>query len=117
MLFIKGLSTLPHPTFKAQGFVDIWWVVQEGGLLLLVGHLLRQHRTYRSCTLRVFTVAQHSCNPAAVALGLRRLLRNLRIQVCVLGGHACACSLCFRRRCRWWSLLGLGCRRSLRTLL
>eukprot|EP00124_Ichthyophonus_hoferi_P001869 Ihof_evm9s110 gene=Ihof_evmTU9s110 len=80
MLFIKGLDTLPDVNTKSSGYIDIWWVVQEGGLLLLLGHLLSQHRTWRNCQLRVFTVASVDSNSVAIGNGLRRLLDNLRIK-------------------------------------
>eukprot|EP00123_Amoebidium_parasiticum_P011961 comp21026_c0_seq1/m.28237 comp21026_c0_seq1/g.28237 ORF comp21026_c0_seq1/g.28237 comp21026_c0_seq1/m.28237 type:complete len:1182 (-) comp21026_c0_seq1:729-4274(-) len=80
MLFAKGLDTFPAASFKAQGYLDIWWVVQEGGLLLLVGHLLKQHRTFQKCRMRVFTVASADSNSVAIGNGLKRLLKALRIQ-------------------------------------
>ena len=41
-----------------QGNIDIWWIVHDGGLLMLLPFLLKQHRTWRKCRLRIFTVAQ-----------------------------------------------------------
>jgi len=28
------------------GFVDVWWLHDDGGLTLLLSHLLREHNTY-----------------------------------------------------------------------
>ena len=43
---------------NVQGNIDIWWIVHDGGLLMLLPFLLKQHRTWRKCRLRIFTVAQ-----------------------------------------------------------
>lgn len=36
--------------------IDIWWVVQDGGLLLLLPWLLQRSKTFGNCRLRVFAV-------------------------------------------------------------
>lgn len=36
--------------------IDIWWVVQDGGLLLLLPWLLQRSKTFGGCRLRVFAV-------------------------------------------------------------
>ena len=46
------------PNHHVQGNIDIWWIVHDGGLLMLLPFLLKQHRTWRKCRLRIFTVAQ-----------------------------------------------------------
>jgi hypothetical protein len=35
-----------------EGFVDVWWVVHDGGLLLMIAHLLLRHKTWAGCKLR-----------------------------------------------------------------
>ena len=47
-----------HDDDDDQGNIDIWWIVHDGGLLMLLPFLLKQHRTWRKCRLRIFTVAQ-----------------------------------------------------------
>ena len=41
-----------------RGYIDVWWIVQDGGLLLLIPFLLLQNRVWRSCRLRIFTIAE-----------------------------------------------------------
>ena len=36
--------------------IDVWWIVHDGGLLLLLPHLLTLHRSWRGCKLRIFAV-------------------------------------------------------------
>jgi amino acid transporter len=45
---------------RAGGTIDVWWVVQDGGLLLLLSYLLRRHSTWRTCRVRVFCVVPAS---------------------------------------------------------
>ena len=56
VLVAKGV--FPQRKEKLSGFIDIWWVVHDGGMMLLLAHLLKQHKTWRKCQLRIFTVAQ-----------------------------------------------------------
>ena len=51
-----------QPNDLVQGNIDIWWIVHDGGLLMLLPFLLKQHRTWRKCRLRIFTVAQVTKN-------------------------------------------------------
>jgi potassium/chloride transporter 4/5/6 len=39
--------------------IDIWWVIHDGGLLILLSWLLQQHRIWRKCTLRLFTIMEN----------------------------------------------------------
>ncbi len=40
-----------------QGTIDVWWLYDDGGLTLLLPHILRTRRIYRDCRLRVFSLA------------------------------------------------------------
>lgn len=42
---------------RLTGNIDIWWVIHDGGLLLLIPYLLTLHKVYSGCKLRVFAVA------------------------------------------------------------
>lgn len=58
----------------------MWWVVHDGGLLLLLSFLLRQHRSWRNCRLRLFTVAQMEDNSIKMKEDLVQFLYQLRIE-------------------------------------
>ncbi|KJE93459.1 solute carrier family 12 [Capsaspora owczarzaki ATCC 30864] len=79
MLILTGLSAFPGIDDQMTGTIDIWWIVQEGGLLLLIGHLLAKHKVWRKCRLRLFTVAELSDNSMAIEEQLRNMLDQLRI--------------------------------------
>lgn len=36
------IQNFPRATEKQHGFIDVWWIVHDGGLLLLLAHLLSQ---------------------------------------------------------------------------
>jgi potassium/chloride transporter 4/5/6 len=83
-MFVKAQDDyLPADDARLSGTVDLWWILQEGGFLLLIGYLLHRHKVYRNCTLRLFTVAELTGSPAAIERQLEALLRALRIK-CVV---------------------------------
>lgn len=80
LLVMKGVDSWPESCDKLGGFIDIWWIVNDGGLLMLLPHLLKQHRTWKSCQLRIFTVAQPDDNSAEMRQALSKFLYHLRIE-------------------------------------
>ena len=78
LIVTKGINWFPSNGDKCRGNIDIWWVVRilynrvaksllrvslthpqdDGGLLMLLPFLLRQHKVWRQCHLRIFTVAR-----------------------------------------------------------
>ena len=59
VVLFKGSASYPRKGDKIEsGLIDIFWVVEEGGLCLLLPYLLSQHRLWRKqVTLRIFAVA------------------------------------------------------------
>ena len=58
VLVPKGIDWFPSNLDRMKGNIDIWWVVHDGGLLMLLPFLLHQHKVWRQCKLRIFTVAR-----------------------------------------------------------
>ena len=58
VLVPKGINWYPSNEDRMKGHIDIWWVVHDGGLLMLLPFLLRQHKVWKHCYLRIFTVAR-----------------------------------------------------------
>ncbi len=58
ILVPKGINWFPSNVDQMKGSIDIWWVVHDGGLLMLLPFLLLQHKVWRHCKLRIFTVAR-----------------------------------------------------------
>ncbi|XP_023030768.1 solute carrier family 12 member 4 isoform X8 [Drosophila tropicalis] len=78
----KGINFYPESNHKVKigGNIDIWWIVHDGGLLMLLPFLLKQHRTWRNCKLRIFTVAQIEDNSIQMKKDLKTFLYHLRIE-------------------------------------
>mmetsp|Transcript_17676 Transcript_17676/g.37847 ORF Transcript_17676/g.37847 Transcript_17676/m.37847 type:complete len:1040 (-) Transcript_17676:442-3561(-) len=73
---IKGIEDIPSEI--VHGTIDIWWMIHDGGFLILLSWLLAQHRVWRSCHLRVFTVAENVSEERATGAAemLSRTLRD-----------------------------------------
>lgn len=46
LLVAKGIIDFPSSVFKLTGFIDVYWIVQDGGLCLLIAYLLKQHKVH-----------------------------------------------------------------------
>ncbi|KAK2580350.1 hypothetical protein KPH14_001246 [Odynerus spinipes] len=80
LLVPKGINFFPDSTEKVVGNIDVWWIVHDGGLLMLLPFLLKQHRTWKNCKMRIFTVAQIEDNSIQMKKDLKKFLYNLRIE-------------------------------------
>jgi len=79
VLAVKGLNFFPcEPVI---GTIDIWWMVHDGGFLILLSWFLVQHRNWRRCHLRVFTICENISAESAryVEETLGGILRSQRI--------------------------------------
>ncbi|EFJ12492.1 hypothetical protein SELMODRAFT_425250 [Selaginella moellendorffii] len=73
------LDVFPSNGSTQEGNIDVWWIVHDGGLLLMLAHLINQHKVWRKCKLRVHTVAERLDNSEEVKNNLRKLLDKVRI--------------------------------------
>ena len=62
-----------------KGSIDVWWLYDDGGLTLLLPHILRTRRLYRDCQLRVFSLANRPDNLDRDTRSLATLLTKFRI--------------------------------------
>ncbi|XP_009978705.1 PREDICTED: solute carrier family 12 member 5-like, partial [Tauraco erythrolophus] len=63
----------------SEGHIDVWWIVHDGGMLMLLPFLLRHHKVWRKCKMRIFTVAQMDDNSIQMKKDLTTFLYHLRI--------------------------------------
>ncbi|EGD80722.1 solute carrier family 12 member 6 [Salpingoeca rosetta] len=75
----KNLHMFPDPGVPETGTIDVWWIVHDGGMLLLLAFLLQQDVVWRKCRLRVFTVAENDDNSVQMQQDLQSFLYHLRI--------------------------------------
>ncbi|CAG11308.1 unnamed protein product, partial [Tetraodon nigroviridis] len=80
LLVPKNISSYPSNGERfTEGHMDVWWIVHDGGMLMLLPFLLRQHKVWRKCKMRIFTVAQMDDNSIQMKKDLLTFLYHLRI--------------------------------------
>jgi potassium/chloride transporter 4/5/6 len=82
MLF-KGGAKYPCALDRLEkgATIDVWWVVHDGGLLLLMPYLISMHKVWRfGATIRIFVVLTGSSeNPVKVQESIEAHLHKARI--------------------------------------
>lgn len=94
LLVTKGIDKFPAPlekkTFFRQkletmtqksesGTVDVWWIRQDGGIILLLAHLLLRNQYWKNYQLRIFVTAEPGENSVEMKRVLQDYLRSMRI--------------------------------------
>jgi hypothetical protein len=59
---VKDIKSFPRKDNPQSGFIDIWWIIHDGGLLMLFTYLLSLHSVWRNSKLRVFVISEISDN-------------------------------------------------------
>jgi len=79
VLAAKGLGDMANE--PVYGTIDIWWMIHDGGFLILLSWLLVQHRVWRKCHLRIFTITENVTEEKAkrAAEQLSKTLRQRRL--------------------------------------
>ena len=65
---------------KHTGFIDVWWLYDDGGLTLLLPYIIQTRKIYKDCTLRVFSLATRTDQLVAEQRSLATLLAKFRIE-------------------------------------
>ena len=55
-------SDWPTSKIVSNKTIDIWWVIHDGGLIILLSYLLKQNAVWKNCRLRLFAVAEENDN-------------------------------------------------------
>ena len=63
--------------------MDVWWVLHDGGLQLLLSTILRKSKVWSLCALRVFCVLQSNEDPDALSDKVVDFLYKMRIDATV----------------------------------
>ncbi|KAL2085362.1 hypothetical protein ACEWY4_018682 [Coilia grayii] len=80
LLVAKNVDSFPTNQDRlGEGTIDVWWIVHDGGMLMLLPFLLRQHKVWRKCKMRIFTVAQMDDNSIQMKKDLQTFLYHLRL--------------------------------------
>ncbi|KAM9720228.1 solute carrier family 12 member 7-like isoform 1-T1 [Menidia menidia] len=80
LLVAKNIDHFPGNQERLkEGTIDVWWIVHDGGLLMLLPFLLIQHKVWRKCKMRIFTVAQMDDNSIQMKKDLQMFIYHLRL--------------------------------------
>ncbi|XP_068422613.1 solute carrier family 12 member 7-like isoform X2 [Clinocottus analis] len=84
LLVAKNIDHFPSNQDRLkEGTIDVWWIVHDGGLLMLLPFLLSQHKVWRKCKMRIFTVAHMEDNSIQMKKDLQMFLYHLRLDAVV----------------------------------
>lgn len=64
---------------KRKGFIDVWWLYDDGGLTLLLPYIMSTRRYWSSCKLRVFALANKRDELELEHRNMASLLAKFRI--------------------------------------
>ncbi|KAI3639150.1 hypothetical protein MIR68_002680 [Amoeboaphelidium protococcarum] len=83
-VLVKSDAKSPFPSNKFEPLsnadtIDVYWITNEGGILTLLPFLLKKHRIWKNCQLRIITVIEANDDQSAITQQLRTLLYKLRI--------------------------------------
>jgi len=80
VLVVKGAEKVPEASARVAGFIDIWWVVHDGGLMLLLSTILRKSKVWNSTRVRVFCVLQQGEDPEDMTSKVEHFVYTMRIE-------------------------------------
>ncbi|OHT12993.1 Amino acid permease family protein [Tritrichomonas foetus] len=68
--------------------IDVWWLLDDGGMTLLIAYLLSEHSVWKECKLRVFAIANKAEMLDQRQIKLQTLINQFRIpaEVIVITG-------------------------------
>lgn len=72
------------PTLEQTWPIDVWWLSDDGGLILLIGLLIQEHRAWSKCPLRVITVTAKNESLNEIQIKISKLLHLFRIKAEVM---------------------------------
>ena len=84
VVIVKGLDEWPGEFQKQYGTIDLYWIVRDGDLMLLLSQLLRSKDSFESCKIQVFYIAEGDTSAEELKTDVRKFLYNLRMQAEVI---------------------------------
>ncbi|XP_024378755.1 cation-chloride cotransporter 1 [Physcomitrium patens] len=84
VVFVKGLDEWPNEYDRQYGTIDLYWIVRDGGLMLLLSQLLRAKECFDNCKIQVFCIAEEETEAEELKADVKKFLYDLRMQADVI---------------------------------
>ncbi|KAL0011809.1 hypothetical protein SO802_006917 [Lithocarpus litseifolius] len=84
VVIVKGLDEWPNEYQRQYGSIDLYWIVRDGGLMLLLSQLLLTKESFESCKIQVFCIAEEDTDAEALKADVKKFLYDLRMQAEVI---------------------------------
>ncbi|KAI6239615.1 Amino acid permease-associated region domain containing protein [Aphelenchoides fujianensis] len=87
LIVAKGITDFPNrklPSLPHGSKVDVYWIIKDGGLCVLIAYLLKQNRVWRNCKIRIIAIAGMNENNVRIKQELQDYLYKLRVKADIL---------------------------------
>ncbi|XP_062184076.1 cation-chloride cotransporter 2 [Phragmites australis] len=84
VVIVKGLDEWPNEYQRQYGTIDLYWIVKDGGLMLLLSQLLLTKDSFESCKIQVFCIAEEDNEAEELKADVKKFLYDLRMQAEVI---------------------------------
>ncbi len=76
---VRRMTQFRDKTHK-EGVIDVYWLFDDGGLTLLLPHILTTRAKFAKCRLRVFFLSNNCNDVQAETKSMAALLNKFRIE-------------------------------------
>ncbi|XP_042940938.1 cation-chloride cotransporter 1-like isoform X2 [Carya illinoinensis] len=84
VVIVKGLDEWPNEYQRQYGTIDLYWIVRDGGLMLLLSQLLLTKESFESCKIQVFCIAEEDSDTGGLKADVKKFLYDLRMHAEVI---------------------------------
>ncbi|KAG8385220.1 hypothetical protein BUALT_Bualt03G0019500 [Buddleja alternifolia] len=84
VVIVKGLDEWPNEYQRQYGTIDLYWIVRDGGLMLLLSQLLLTKESFESSKIQVFCIAEEDSDAEELKADVKKFLYDLRMQAEVI---------------------------------
>lgn len=84
VVIVKGLDEWPNEYQRQYGTIDLYWIVRDGGLMLLLSQLLLTKASFESCKIQVFCIAEEDSDAEELKADVKKFLYDLRMHAEVI---------------------------------
>uniref|UniRef100_A0A453AEW9 SLC12A transporter C-terminal domain-containing protein n=2 Tax=Aegilops tauschii TaxID=37682 RepID=A0A453AEW9_AEGTS len=81
---VKGLDEWPNEYQRQYGTIDLYWIVRDGGLMLLLSQLLLTKDSFEDCKIQVFCIAEEDTEAEELKADIKKFLYDLRMRAEVI---------------------------------